>query len=257
MLCSAVDAASATIDYSKGNIEDRVVDSPPSRGPVNTPICSPSPLKWASSSRGHSFSSTHWTEAITSRKLDLPELEAGNYPLGEDKITSSKPLDTEDVTVRKSTSLHSHDVRNALLEPGGAFALARLKGKRNPSLKSRGGRRTLSADMLFRQRILREHRRSVVSKHAHTGLLYVDNINASLPRPPPPGSRSLSASEVPQSIRKSKCKDSGLKSLSIHTEVDGGSRRHCHSQREDILRGVAKLKAMEAAYSNCIANREL
>ena len=111
--------------------------------------------------------------------------------------------------------------------------------------------------MLFRQRILREHQRSLVSKHARIGLSYVDNVNASLPRPPPPGSRSLSASEVLQSIRKSKCNDSGLKSLSIHTEVDGGSRRHCHSQRKDILRGVAKLKAMEVAHSDCTANREL
>ena len=257
MLCSATEAASATIDYSKGNIEDRVVDSPPSRGLVKTPICSPSPLKRASLSWGRSFSSAHQIEAATSRRLHLPELEAGNYPLGKDKVPSSKPLDTEDVTVQKSTSLCSHDLRNALLEPEGASALAGLEGKRNPSSKSGGGRRTLSTDMLFRQQILREHRRSLVSKHAHTGLSYIDNVNASLPRPPPRGSRSLSASEVPQSTQKSKCKDSGLKSPSIHIEVDGGSRRHCHSRREDILRGVAKLKAMEAAHSDCTANREL
>ena len=136
MLCSAADAASAAIDYLKGNIEERVVNSPPSRGPVKTPICSLSPLKWESSSRGCSFSSAHWTKAATSRRLDLPELEAGNYPLGEDKVPSSKPLDIEDVTMRKSTSLHSHDVRNALLEPRGASALAGLEGKRNPSSKT-------------------------------------------------------------------------------------------------------------------------
>ena len=257
MLCSAADAASAAIDYLKGNIEDRIVDSPPSRGPVKTPICSPSPLKRASLSWGCSFLSPHRTEAATSRRLDLPELEVGNYPLGEDKVPSSKPLDTKDVTMRKSTSLHSHDVRNALLEPEGASALARIEGKQNPSSKSRGGRRTLFADTLFRQQILREHQRSLVSKHARTGLPYIDNVNASLPRPPPLGSRSLSAFEVPQSTRKSKCKDSGLKSLSIHIEVDGGSRRHCHSRRKDILRGVAKLKAIEAAHSDCTANREL
>ena len=138
MLYSAADIAFATIDYLKGNIEDRVVDNPSSRGPVKTPICSPSPLKRASSSRGRSFSSAHQTEVATSRKLGLPKLEAGNHPLGKDKIPSSKSLDTEDVTVRKSTSLHSHDVRNALLELGGASALAGLEGKRNPSSKSRG-----------------------------------------------------------------------------------------------------------------------
>ena len=198
MLCSAADAASAAIDYSKGNIEDGVIVSPPNSGPVKTPICSPSPLKQASSSQGRSFLSAHQTEVATSRKLDLPELEAGNYPLGEDKVPSFEPLDIEGVTVRKSTSLHSQDVRSALLEPGGAVALPGLKDKRNPSSKSGG--RTLSADTLFRQRILREHRRFVVSKHARTGLPYIDNVNASLPRPPPRGLRSLSACEVPQSI---------------------------------------------------------
>ena len=96
MLCSVGDAASTTIDYSKGNIEDGVVDSPPSRGPVKTPICSPSPLKRASLSWGRSFSSAHRTEAATSRRLHLPELEAGYYPLGEDKVPSSKPHDTKE-----------------------------------------------------------------------------------------------------------------------------------------------------------------
>lgn len=51
MLRSAADAASAAIDYSKGNIDDGVVDSPPSRASGRTPICSPSPLKRSSWSR--------------------------------------------------------------------------------------------------------------------------------------------------------------------------------------------------------------
>ena len=55
MLCSAADVVSAAIDYLKGNIEDGVIDSPPSRGPVKTPICSLSPLKRASSSQGVLF----------------------------------------------------------------------------------------------------------------------------------------------------------------------------------------------------------
>ena len=139
MLCLAADAASTAIEYSKGNIEDKVIDSPPSRGPVKTPICSPSSLKRASSSQGHSFSSAHQTKVTISCRLDLPELEAGNYPLGKDKVPSSKPFDTEDVTARKSTSLHSHDVRSALLELGGAAALPGLKDKHNPSSKSEQG----------------------------------------------------------------------------------------------------------------------
>ena len=33
VLFSATDAASAAIDFSKGNVEDGVIDSPPGRGP--------------------------------------------------------------------------------------------------------------------------------------------------------------------------------------------------------------------------------
>ena len=138
MLCSATDTTSAAIDYLKGNIKDGVVDSPSSRGLVKTPICSLLLLKRAESSQRRSFSSAHRTKVATSRRLDLSELEAGNYPVGEDKVPSPKPLDTEDVTTRKSTSLHSHDVRSALLEPGGAAALPGLEDKRNPSSKSGG-----------------------------------------------------------------------------------------------------------------------
>ena len=45
MFRSATDAASAAIDYSKGNIDDGVVDSPSNRGPERTPLYSPLPLK--------------------------------------------------------------------------------------------------------------------------------------------------------------------------------------------------------------------
>jgi hypothetical protein len=57
VMFSAIDAASAAIDYSKGNIEDGV-DSPPSRGPVLAPIFSPSPLKQSQSALIHSRSAS-------------------------------------------------------------------------------------------------------------------------------------------------------------------------------------------------------
>ena len=41
----ATDAASAAIDFSKSNVDDGVVDSPPSRGLRRSPIVSPSPLR--------------------------------------------------------------------------------------------------------------------------------------------------------------------------------------------------------------------
>jgi hypothetical protein len=45
LMYSATDAASATVDFAKGNVEDGVVNSPPSRGAGRSPICSPSPLR--------------------------------------------------------------------------------------------------------------------------------------------------------------------------------------------------------------------
>jgi len=45
MLGMATNALSTTIDFSKENVEEGVVDSPPSRGLVRMPIYSPSPLK--------------------------------------------------------------------------------------------------------------------------------------------------------------------------------------------------------------------
>jgi hypothetical protein len=38
-------AASATVDFAKGNVEDGVVNSPPSRGAGRSPVCSPFPLR--------------------------------------------------------------------------------------------------------------------------------------------------------------------------------------------------------------------
>ena len=71
VLCSATDAASAAIDFSKGNVKVGVVDSPPSRGVLRTPVCSPSPLKRIAStpSRMRSQSPTQRTEFTPNRKL--------------------------------------------------------------------------------------------------------------------------------------------------------------------------------------------
>ena len=40
----ATDAASAAIDFSKTDVNDGVVDSPPSRGPWRSPVLSAFPL---------------------------------------------------------------------------------------------------------------------------------------------------------------------------------------------------------------------
>ena len=44
LMYSATDAASADLDFSKGNVEDGVVDSPPSCSAGRTPIYLPFPL---------------------------------------------------------------------------------------------------------------------------------------------------------------------------------------------------------------------
>jgi hypothetical protein len=44
LMYSATNAASAAVDFAKGNVEDSVVNSPPSRGAGGSPICSPSRL---------------------------------------------------------------------------------------------------------------------------------------------------------------------------------------------------------------------
>ena len=45
LMYSATDAASVVVDFAKGNIEDGVVNNPPSRGAGRLPVCSPSPLR--------------------------------------------------------------------------------------------------------------------------------------------------------------------------------------------------------------------
>ena len=71
VLFSATDAALAAIDFSKGNVEEGVVDSPPSRRVPRTLVCSPSPLKWIASTPSWmcSQSPTQRTEFTLNRKL--------------------------------------------------------------------------------------------------------------------------------------------------------------------------------------------
>lgn len=45
LMCTATDAASAIMDFSKQKVDDGVVDSPPERRAGITPVASPSPLK--------------------------------------------------------------------------------------------------------------------------------------------------------------------------------------------------------------------
>jgi hypothetical protein len=68
---SATDAASAAVDFAKDNVEDGVVNNPPSRDVVRLPVCSPSPLRGYGSTptRQRSCSPTKGTLRTPQRQL--------------------------------------------------------------------------------------------------------------------------------------------------------------------------------------------
>jgi hypothetical protein len=151
MLRSATDAASAAIDYSKGNVEDGVVDSPPSRIRGRTPICSPSPLKRASSSRGRSLSPSPRTDAATSRKLDLRVEEASEHPRLEDDALRSSPILVANISTPNLVEAQStlKDVTATVSRRAPILThLPRLEDKRPRPSQSEGAKRTPSADTL-------------------------------------------------------------------------------------------------------------
>ena len=76
-------------------------------------------------------------------------------------------------------------------------------------------------------------------------------MKASVRNPSLRGWKSLSASAVPEATYKSMRKASGSYSLGVCDAFDSGCKPQYHSRREDILRGHAKLKVMEAVKSNC------
>jgi hypothetical protein len=71
LMYSATDAASVALDFSKGNVEDRVFDSPPSCSAGRTLVCSPSPLRnyRSTSIRQRSHSPTHHNVRTPQRQL--------------------------------------------------------------------------------------------------------------------------------------------------------------------------------------------
>ena len=218
MFRSATDAASAAIDYSKGNIEDGVVDSPPSREPSRTPICSSSPLKRVSPSRGRSSSPTLQTDEATSRKLQLPLENAMEHPRLEDVVLSpSLEPAIHDDEVKPMGGVNDYTMAPHL----GASAtrrLRRLEDNGSCGLQSKGPRRLLL-------RNTRELRRYLGSGSSGSPLPYIDSVNSSLPKPPLQGSKSLSASEVPRAAYRSKRNANGSHSLGVCDAPGSGSRR--------------------------------
>lgn len=268
MFRSAIDAASAAIDYSKGDVEDGVVDSPPSRGPGRTPICSPSPLKRASSNHGRSFSPPPRTDAGTSRKLELPvedaqedprlndkapspkslgDGQALGYPRPEDRAFSSTLLPAAFANGLESKVIMESGKGGANLIPEPTTSFHRPEDNRVRTSRSVEARRSPSVETPLRQRIIRDRRRSLDSKSTGSGKPPRDYVMVPVAMPPRRVSRSFSASGVPVNIGGPKRKYSGSQSLNVFSPEDGP---HYPSRRNDILRGLAKLRAMEAAKSD-------
>ena len=215
LMRSATDAASAAIDFSKGNVDDGANDSPPSRGPGRTPICSPSPLKRVSSTRGSPWSPDRRAEGATHRKLDLHDDKAGGDPRLED---NDGPLPT----------LRSQR-RIAVVDSLSGHQLPRPED-------SRIRRRVLSG------RSWRSYdTRSSGSRHK-----YATSGNVLPSSPAPSRSMSISNKEVPRSARKTKRKNSDSLSLEVRGAVTYGTSPQWPSRREDILRAVAKQKELES-----------
>ena len=180
----------------------------PSRGFVRSPACSPSPLKRASPTPGNCFSPTPRTGEGTSRKLDLLPVEAPEHHPLVAAVTSSPVL---------------KDVSDGFTEA--------------------------CAKSLLQHRIrVQPEPRPHLAKSTATPVANTQNLNAAMWRRPPRGSRSLSTcgpSDTTTRIRGSKRKVSGGERVS--EAYSWGSVPHHRSRRDDIFKGLAKLKARKVA----------
>ena len=130
VMCTATDAASAIMDFSKQKVDDGVVDSPPERRAGITPVASPSPLKRMCSfvepktdctpqrklyvDAGIDVIQVKEADPIASNLIPLPHfpVQPSSTPTKERRFQSSRSQGT--IGVRKpptrSTSLHTQSV---------------------------------------------------------------------------------------------------------------------------------------------------
>ena len=87
VLFSATDVASAAIDFSKSNVDDGIVDSPPSQGLKRSPIVSPSPLR-GSLCRPHSDHSS----SPTPRSSNTPHRQLYKQCKDEAPLDAAVPV---------------------------------------------------------------------------------------------------------------------------------------------------------------------
>jgi len=107
-LFTATDAASATMDFTKEGVDDGVVDSPPSRGPVRTPVCSPSPLKRLCTSPSRRRSMSPNPPAC---KTPQRQLYVGVEPLDLPQGDTPSVVNTCGISRGPQPSIPTHNVR--------------------------------------------------------------------------------------------------------------------------------------------------
>ena len=249
-MCTATDAASVTIDFSKGNVEDGAVNSPPSRGPRRSPICSPSPLKRTlpESSGLRTFSPTTRPTGNPNRKLYDDEVGLPNHLRVEDGMPALPKLQDGSVQMSNGKSCSISQGRKRKYFLGAASA--------------KGTRRLVNVARSFSSQSLRSesspssaafgHEGSQVLEHllnASHGGLPRSNDQKSLSKGTLGSARSLSQSELLKDGED--CEKQVKKLLKLNTRNDLSSSPHPRaSRRDDILRGMARVRALEASNSN-------
>lgn len=261
VLCSATDAASAAIDFSKENVEEGVVDSPPSRGLARTPICSPSPLKRIAStpSRMRSQSPAQLTEFTPNRKLYKDDTVEAIDLRVEDGIPL---LPVVGHHVQQSGDLMGMSIwenRKKNAHPGAYIAgrSSRPLPSRSLPLKSMSEKSAPIVVPLNRRNSLGNYQGSDRSPSTGTANLCINTSSRPPVQHPPGGCRSHSTDGLSRCERKRHRNETNqLLKLGAFGPVFSASERFRPSRREDILRGYAKVKALEAANSSSSTKKE-
>ena len=252
VLCSATDAASAAIDFLKGNVEEGVVDSPPSHGVPRTPICSPFPLKRIAStpSRMRSQSPTERTEFTPNRKLYTDDIvEAvdphvdGAVPLlpivGHPLLQSAK---------LKAMSLNVDQKRKAQVEGGQCSHLVPTMSLPSKSILMKF---VPAVVPINRRKNLGDCRRSDGLPFNGIAIPNIGTGNRPQLGYLPRGCRSLSNTGLSRGDCKRYREEANqFQNSGMFGPVLSASAYSRPSRREDILREYAKMKALEAANSS-------
>ena len=245
----ATNAASAAIDYSKGNEDDGVVDSPPSRV-VKTPLCSPSPLKRESWIGVGCFSPSPQTEAGTSRKLDLTPTVGAQLNFEGCSRTLGNPSSAVVDCIEVSDSPTS---KRPASKTSVAPEFPRVDDNQpRPTFPTKTRRLLPAGDSIHTQRFIRNSRRVQASKSTASNTPCTNTVHTLLPKPSR-GSKSHSTSEAALRVRKVKPK-APSRSVEVIGVQNSASTQQYYSRREDIYRGLAKLRALQEKQKNCIDN---